>query len=496
MPMRVTVIGLGYVGLVTSAGFAEWGHDVTGVESDPVRLSALRTGHIPFHEPGLGRLVAAHAASGRLRFVDSAREAVPDADIVFIAVGTHDGSGGWQTHTMDSCIREVAPLLRRDGVVVIRSTLPPAYIQRLAMLVADARAYNGTDAVSVLLNPEFTREGQAVHDFLSPERVVIGVASDRYQAGAARLADAYRLARAPMLTMTAVDACFAKLGANLFLATKISFANELATLCEAHDADITRVVSAMAFDSRIGGQFLRAGVGFGGSCLPHQVAMAARGLVADGVPTPLMSAVWSVNNDQRRRCVERLTGLVGGSLSDQRIAMLGLAFKPETDDLRESPALAIAELLLEAGATVIAYDPMAAARDRATSLVPGLQVAASAMEAIAGSDAIALVTEWRDFVDLDWRAAADLMTYPRVFDGRNVLDAAMLVHAGFVYAGVARRVSLDEQPPAQLNIPIADSIDIPFDMDETGQSGEVNGNGVGSYGLVQNIEGLEASRTA
>jgi UDPglucose 6-dehydrogenase len=482
--MRVAVIGLGYVGLVTSAGFAEWGHDVTGVESDPVRLSALRTGVVPFHEPGLARLVAAHTESGRLRFAASADEAVPSADIVFIAVGTHDGSGGWQTDTMDSCLRAVAPLLGSDGVIVIRSTLPPAYVKRLATLIGNARGDRGTDAISVLLNTEFTREGQAIHDFLSPDRVVIGVATDRQQAGAARLAEAYRRARAPILTMTAVDACFAKLGANLFLATKISFANELATLCEAHDADITRVVSAMAFDRRIGGQFLRAGVGFGGSCLPHQVAMAARGLVADSVPTPLMRAVWSVNNDQRERYVERLTGLVGGSLSGQRVALLGLAFKPETDDLRESPALAIAELLIEAGAAVIAYDPMAAARERASSLVAGLQVAASAMEAIAGSDAVALVTEWPEFVDLDWRAAADLMTYPRVLDGRNVLDAAMLVHAGFAYAGIARRVSLDEEPPAQVTMPTDVPLEVAFAIDEPGQSADVNGGGLATYGIV------------
>jgi UDPglucose 6-dehydrogenase len=370
----------------------------------------------------------------------------------------------------------------RDGVLVVRSTLPPEYVQHLPGLVSAARGSLTTAEISVLLNPEFTREGQAVHDFLSPERIVIGVATDWHHAGAARLAEAYRHAEAPILTMTAVDACFAKLGANLFLATKISFANELASLCEAHGADITRVVSAMSLDSRIGGEFLRAGIGFGGSCLPHQVAMAAQGKVAANVPTPLMNAVWAVNNGQRTRYVDNLARLLGGSVSDRRIAMLGLAFKPETDDLRESPALAIAEMLLEAGATVVAYDPMPDARERARSLVPGLEIAPTAIAAIGGSDVVALVTEWREFLDLDWRAAGELMSYPRVLDGRNVLDGAMLFHAGFLYSGVARRVSFDEEPPAVLPISIGEPSGLPFPIEEPAHNTNGNGGATPAYG--------------
>jgi UDPglucose 6-dehydrogenase len=297
--------------------------------------------------------------------------------------------------------------------------------------------------------------------------VVIGVADDPSGRGTRLLTHAYQPARAPILTMNAIDASFAKLGSNLFLATKISFANELAALCEAHGADITQVVGAMALDSRIGGKFLRAGIGFGGSCLPHQVAMTASAGVADGVATPLIQAVDTVNHGQRVRFVERVIDAVGGDLSGRRIALLGLTFKPETDDLRDAPALTIARLLIDRGARVVAYDPMPTARVRAVALVYGLEVADSALSALAGADAAGLVTEWSEFGTIDWRHAASVMHSPTMIDGRNFLEPTLLAAAGFRYVGFGRRV--DTAPPrSTADVPVVvggEEIPIPISVE-------------------------------
>lgn len=438
--MRVTVIGLGYVGLVTSACLAEWGHEVTGVEAHADRLARLKAGSIPFFEPGLDQLVTSNMEAGRIRFAgaEDTPKAVSSADIVITAVGTHDGNGGWQTATMLACLSQVVPHLRDDAVLVSRSTLPPDFIRQMPSLVTTLRQEAGRTPVAVLTNPEFTREGSAVRDFMQPDRVVFGVMDDPEGRGVALLRELYAAAEAPIVVLSGLDAAFAKLGANLFLATKISFANELATLCETYGANVDDVVGAMAYDPRIGGSFLKAGIGFGGSCLPHQVMMTIQAARALGAPTPLLSAVDHINHRQRVTFVDRLGEMVGGDLAGKRIALLGLTFKPQTDDLRDAPSLTIARLLVERGATPVAYDPMATARQNAAAAVPGLSVAASVDEAIAGADAIGLVTEWAEFCDIDWEKARDLVRLPVILDGRNALPADQLRAAGFVYASFGR----------------------------------------------------------
>jgi UDPglucose 6-dehydrogenase len=428
--VRVAVVGLGYVGLVTSACLADLGHEVLGVEVSAERIRALRAGAIPFHEPGLAELTQRNHDLGRLRFTDDP-SSVAEADVVLIAVGTHDGNGGWQTGTIQSCLHDIVPLLADRATLVVRSTLPPAFLSQLPKIVSRIRQEAGLPLVPVLLNPEFTKEGTAVDDFLRPERVVIGVGLDIDGRGEDALRELYAETDAPIVTMSATNASLSKLGANLFLATKISFANELAQLCDLYGGDIDQVVAAMAFDSRIGGSFLRAGIGFGGSCLPHQVTMTVLGAAEAGVATPLFAAVDEVNHRQRRVLVDRLAEQLGGSLAGQRIALLGVTFKPDTDDLREAPSIAIARELIARGASVVTFDPMTSALDRFAALVPGVVTAASPLEALTDADGAALVTEWPVLRALDWNEAARVMRTPVIVDGRNALPVAALVAAGF-----------------------------------------------------------------
>ena len=445
--MRVAVVGLGYVGLVTSACLAEQGHDVVGIEVSRDRIEALLDGRMPFHEPGLADLVSTNRGNGRLTFTADPGAAA-EADVVFVAVGTHDGNGGWQTGTIQSCLNEVVPRLAEDAVLVVRSTLPPWFLAHLPIIVGRIREEAGRSEIPVLLNPEFTKEGTAVQDFMEPERVVLGIARDVDGRGETQLRRLYGGTTAPILAMSATDAALSKLGANLFLATKISFANELAQLCDFYGANVDQVVAAMAYDHRIGGSFLRAGIGFGGSCLPHQVTMTVAAAAEAGSPTPLFAAVAEVNHRQRERMVERLAEMLGGSVAGARIAMLGVTFKPDTDDLREAPAIDIATRLIELGATVIAFDPMTNALQRFATLVPGVIVASSIEIVLEDADAAALVTEWSVFRQLDWQQAAKLMRRAILVDGRNALPAAELVEAGFDYGSFGRGTVRASQPAA------------------------------------------------
>jgi len=450
LSMQVGVIGLGYVGLVTSACLAEWGHHVIGVETNESRLDALKQGHAPFFEPGLAEMVSRHAASGLLEFSASGPNVVAEADIVVVAVGTHDGNGGWQTETMLACLSDVVPYMADNSVLVVRSTLPPDFIRQLPRLLRSLREQAGLEPISALVNPEFTREGAALADFLEAERVIFGVLDDPDGHGRARLTELYERSAAPILTMSAIDAAFAKLGSNLFLATKISFANELAALCDAYGAQVDQVVAGMAYDARIGGRFLRAGVGFGGSCLPNQVTMTVKSAELAGIPSPLLAAVDNINHRQRTDFVARIREMIGGSLEGKRIALLGLTFKPETDDLRDAPALDIARHLISGGAHVVAYDPMESARRRSAELAPGLEVVTSALEAVTDADAIGLVTEWSEFQRLDWSAVRALVRHPILVDGRGALSPDVMTAAGFDYAAFGRGV----RAPASTDVSI------------------------------------------
>ncbi len=436
--MRVTVVGLGYVGLVTGACLAEWGHDVVGVDADPRRLDTLREGRVPFHEPRLPELVADGISKGTLSFTDDLKGSSAAADMVIVAVGTHDGNGGWQTDTVRGALADIVPVMSDSATLVIRSTLPPDFIRQLPSLVASRRTTAERSLIPVMLNPEFTREGRAVRDYQQPDRIVLGVVSDPDGHGEAALRELYHSAAAPIVVMGAIDAAITKLGANLFLATKISFANELAEICDAFGADVATVVDGMSYDSRIGGSFLRAGVGFGGSCLPNQVSMTIRTAAQAGVDTPLLTAVDEVNHRRRSQVVERAASLLDGTVRGRRVALLGLTFKPDTDDLRDAPALTIASELLEQGATVIAYDPMPSARERSADLVPGLEVVSAAADAMRDADIAVLVTEWPEFVDFDWAIAAETMRRRVLIDGRNVLNGEELAAHGFTYTSFGR----------------------------------------------------------
>jgi UDPglucose 6-dehydrogenase len=438
--MQVGVFGLGYVGLVTSACLADRGHQVIGVEVNGARLSALNDGTVPFFEPGLDEMVARHRATERLTFSQSGHEAAANADVVIVAVGTHDGNGGWQTETMLACLSEVVPHMADDAVLAVRSTLPPDFIRQLPRLLRSIREQAGREPIAAVVNPEFTREGAAIRDFLEAERVIFGIIDDPDGRGLDRMNALYAWSTAPVLTMPAIDAAFAKLGANLFLATKISFANELAVLCDAYGAQVDQVVAGMAFDSRIGGRFLRAGVGFGGSCLPNQVTMTVKSASLAGVPSPLLSAVDEINHRQRTDFVARVREMVGGSLEGKRVGLLGLTFKPLTDDLRDAPALDIARHLLAGGATVVAYDPMEGARNRSAELVPGLEVVSSVLEAVTDTDAIGLVTEWPEFLGLDWSVVRAAVRNPVVVDGRGALAPEPMAALGFAYSAFGRGV--------------------------------------------------------
>ena len=446
--MHVAVVGLGYVGLVTSACLAHLGHQVAGLEISDNRLSELRSGRVPFHEPGLDEMVRENVASSRLSFSSDASTLV-DADIVIIAVGTHDGNGGWQTASLIAALKGIVPRLRDGATIVIRSTMPPGFGGAVTTLAQRLRAEHGLGDLPIVVNPEFTREGAAIADYLQPNRIVIGVLDDPDGAGVRALQDLYRGFDAPVLIMDGSEASLAKLAANLFLATKISFANELASLCEAFGGNVDTVVASMGHDPRIGTAFLRSGVGFGGSCLPHQVSMTVRAAVDAGIDVPLLQAVSKVNDGQRVRFVDRLAQLAGG-IDGRRVALLGLAFKPDTDDLRDAPSLSIAAALVERGASVVAYDPMERARTMAARLVPGLTTVASAREALTGADVAGLVTEWPEFIRLDWDALGGLMRDRAVVDGRNVLDRTTLQAAGFRMLSFGRMAVGDPSSGAQL----------------------------------------------
>lgn len=446
--MRVVVIGLGYVGLVTAACVAEWGHRVTGIEADRRRLAELGQARLPFHEPGLDTLLVRGMLRRRLRVgdLDDVPNAVARGDLVVMAVGTHDSNGGWQTETMRHALETVVPSLRPGSVLVIRSTLPPEFILQLPELVAHLRGVEEPPDVSILLNPEFTQEGKAVDDFMRPSRVVCGVIHDPDGIGIERLRQLYAPSAAPFLVMTGIDAAFAKLGANLFLATKISFANELAALSEAYGARVDEVVRAMSFDPRIGSSFLGAGIGFGGSCLPHQVTMTVKTSRLAGTPAPLLTAVDEINRGQPARLVRYLDEMLPPGVQGRRVALLGLTFKPHTDDIRDAPSLAIARLLLERGAKVVAYDPMERARRQSAAAVHDLRVTDDPFAALRRADAVALLTEWPELCSLDWRRAAHLMRGRVVVDGRNALDPETLAAAGLAYAGFGRGVTRNIPP--------------------------------------------------
>ncbi len=433
---HISVIGTGYVGLVTGACLAELGHDVCCLDIDADKIAALRAGRVPFYEPGLAELVARMQAAGRIRFTTSYAEAVPAAEFVFIAVNTPAGAEGQaDLMAVRSAVRALAPLLRPGAVIVNKSTVPIGTGDLVAWLVA---RYTRVP-FSVVSNPEFLREGSALEDFRHPDRVVFGA---RDRAAAERVAALYGQLTCPVIITDIRTAEMIKYASNAFLATRISFINEIAAICERLGADVTEVARGMGYDRRIGHHFLQAGIGWGGSCFPKDVRALIHMAAASGSHPQLLRAVVEINHDQRLRVVQKLQTLLG-SLEERVVALWGLAFKPNTDDLRNAPALELAELLRHEGCLLRAYDPVA--MERARALLPSVALCGDAYEAATGADAVVLVTEWDEFRHLDLPRLRALMRTPVLIDGRNALDPAAVRACGIVYAGVGRG-----HPPAQL----------------------------------------------
>ncbi len=417
----VGVVGCGWVGLVTAAGFAEMGKNVIGVESDPDRLASLRSGEVPFHEPELAEVL--EACSERIEFTDRLQDLV-DCEVAFVCVGTPSSeTGEADLGAVDASTDGIATL--GGPAIVMKSTVPAGTGARIRA------AHAGTSYVSC---PEFLREGSALEDFRSPARVVIG-ADEGSDEAADLVEDLYRPLGAPIQRTGLASAEMIKLASNAFLATKISFVNEIANVSEQVGADVTEVAQGMGLDPRIGVGFLNPGLGYGGSCFPKDVRALQALAGNSGYSFQLLSAVIEVNDRQKQRVLEKLTANLG-SLAGKRVALLGLSFKPGTDDMREASSIFLAHRLEEAGAEVIGYDPVA--HEMAQAVLPDVSLADTPLAALSEADAAVLVTEWPELIALDWSAAAEAMSGNLVVDGRNCLPVEDLVGFGLVVESIGR----------------------------------------------------------
>jgi UDPglucose 6-dehydrogenase len=416
----VGVVGVGWVGLVTATCFAELGHPVIARDIVPEKVESLSRGETTIHEPGLDELLARNVE--RLTFTTDMGELLDSARLLFVCVDTPPTVSG---DADLSRVRSVVEELRADGdhVLVMKSTVPAGTGESIRREMPE---------LSYVSCPEFLKEGSAVEDFMHPDRVVIGVdAGDEEAAGA--VAALYEPLGGEIVRTDVASAEMIKLASNAFLATKISFINEIANVCEEVGADVGEVSRGMGLDERIGPSFLRAGIGYGGSCFPKDVTALKMLAGNTGYHFQLLNAVIEVNELQKRRVIGKLQGRLG-SLAGKRVALLGLAFKPNTDDMREASSLVLAARLQGEGANVVAYDPVA--DERAAGLLSGVEMRDSALEALEGADAAVLVTEWPEFAELDWEEAAGRMAQPLLVDGRNFLDARALIAAGFEYEGI------------------------------------------------------------
>lgn len=427
----IAVVGLGYVGLVYTGAFADLGNDVCGVDIDSEKVARLREGIVPIYEPGLQELMSRNVAAGRLRFTTDYGEAIPGADYVFICVGTPSTvDGDADMRAVRAAAETIGRHLRGKTIIVNKSTMPIGSGDLVAQLIERVKPVDATFAV--VSNPEFLREGSAVYDVFHPSRIVLG--ADEREA-AERVADLYRVLNTPILITDRRSAEMIKYASNAILAARISFINEIAQICEQVGADVKVVAKGMGYDPRIGPLFLEAGIGFGGSCFPKDVRALAYMAEEVGCHPQLLHAVLEINQDQRRRFVRKLQELLG-DLHGRPIALWGLAFKQDTDDVRESPALDVLQMLLQRGAHVTAYDP--AAMQNAAKVIPDARYAPDPYSAVEGVDALLIATPWNEFKQADLRRVRELMRTPIILDGRNLYDPDELRQLGFTYVGVGR----------------------------------------------------------
>lgn len=444
--MRCTVFGTGYLGATHAAGMAALGHEVIGVDVDPGKIAKLASGDIPFYEPGLRKVLRDNLEAGRLQFTTDYDAAVEFGDVHFLGVGTPQKKGeyGADLRHVHAVIDTLVPRLRHSAVIVGKSTVPVGTAADLAER-ARALAPDGVD-VEIAWNPEFLREGYAVHDTLHPDRIVLGVQGfsegrpSRAEAAVRELYAPLLADDVPFLVTDLQTAELVKVSANAFLATKISFINAISEVCEAVDADVTLLADALGYDPRIGRRFLNAGLGFGGGCLPKDIRafMARAGELGANHALTFLREVDSINMRRRSRMVELATRACGGSLLGANVAVLGAAFKPESDDVRDSPALNVAGLLQLNGATVNVYDPKA--MENSQRVFPTLNYSTSVLEACERADAVLVLTEWQEFVELDPAALADTVRAKVVVDGRNCLDVATWQAAGWQVHALGRRI--------------------------------------------------------
>ncbi len=429
---NICVVGVGYVGLVTGTCFADLGNSVTALDINQERIDNLKVGLLPIYEPGLEEMVKRNVAAGRLKFTTSYQEALEGADFAFIAVGTPEGvDGEADLQYVRQAVETIGELMQAPLIIVNKSTVPVGTGDWVAEVVrAKQRA---PIPFSVVSCPEFLREGSALTDFMNPARTVLG-SLDRDAAN--RVADLHLPLRAPIMVTDLRTAEMIKYASNAFLATKISFINEIANICEALGADVKEVASGMGYDPRIGRMFLDAGLGYGGSCFPKDVKALAHMANVQGRHPQLLQAVMDINHDQRRLVVTKVRELLGGGLEEKVIGLLGLAFKPNTDDMRDAPAVEIAQMLQAGGARVQGYDPVSMVV--AGRQMPGVKLCEDAYEVAGGADALIVVTEWNEFKQLDLARLKSVMREPVVVDGRNIYDPERMQRLGFTYRGMGR----------------------------------------------------------
>ena len=429
------MIGSGYVGLVSGACFADFGHDVICVDKMPEKIEALKNGQIPIFEPGLDAIVASNAKAGRLSFTTDLKSAVADADAVFIAVGTPSrrGDGHADLAYVYAAAREIAASVTGFTVIVTKSTVPVGTGDEVERIM---REENPAADIAVVSNPEFLREGAAIDDFKRPDRIVVGLSDERARPVMTEVYRPLYLNQSPLLFTTRRTSELIKYAANAFLAMKITFINEMADLCERVDADIQDVSRGIGLDGRIGSKFLHAGPGYGGSCFPKDTLALAKTAQDYDSPVRLIETTIAINDNRKRAMGRKVIAAVGGDVRGKKIAVLGLTFKPNTDDMRDSPAITVIQTLQDAGAKVTGYDPEGMANAR--HVIDGIDYASGPYEAAEGADAVVIVTEWNQFRALDLDRLKKIMNSPVLVDLRNIYRKDEILASGFTYAGIGR----------------------------------------------------------
>ncbi|ACP24628.1 UDP-glucose 6-dehydrogenase [Sinorhizobium fredii NGR234] len=435
--MKITMIGAGYVGLVSGVCFADFGHDVVCLDKDEAKIAALKKGEIPIFEPGLDHLVASNVASGRLHFTTDLAPAVSGSDVIFIAVGTPSrrGDGHADLSYVHAAAREIAANLNGFTVIVTKSTVPVGTGDEVERIIREA---NPDADFAVVSNPEFLREGAAIDDFKRPDRIVIGLA-DNDQRARDVMTEVYRplyLNQAPLVFTSRRTSELIKYAGNAFLAMKITFINEMADLCEKVGANVQDVARGIGLDGRIGAKFLHAGPGYGGSCFPKDTLALVKTAQDHDSPVRLVETTVAINDNRKRAMGRKVITAVGGDVRGRKVAVLGLTFKPNTDDMRDSPAIAIVQTLQDAGATVTGYDPEG--MENARKVIDGLTYATDPYDAAADADALVIVTEWNEFRALDFARLKRTMSTPLLVDLRNIYRKDEVTRHGFEYASVGR----------------------------------------------------------